>query len=227
MSGLAAVLGDLLPSAIGIAISPLPIIAAVLMLMSERASRTAPAFALGWVVGLTAVTVIVLVVAGPNGADTGSSSTTASWIKLVLGVLFLGLAYNTWRKRPRAGAEVEPPKWMRGLDSMKPLAASGLGAALAAVNPKNLMLAVGGAVAIAAGDLETGATIVCVVVFVLLASVMVAGPVVAYFVARDAMLHPLEELKSFMQEHNAAIMMVLLTVLGVSNLGKGLGGLLD
>lgn len=226
MSGLSAALGGLLPSALGIAISPLPIIAAVLMLMSERASRTAPAFATGWVVGLTAVTVIVLLVAGPDGVDADAGSDVTYWIKLVLGLLFLALAYNSWRKRPRAGAEVVPPKWMRGLDSMAPLPAAGLGAALAAVNPKNLALAIGGAVAIAAGDLDTGATVVCVIVFVLLGSILVAGPVVAYFVAREAMTKPLNELKTFMQEHNAAIMTVLLTVLGLADLGKGIGGLI-
>jgi hypothetical protein len=40
------------------------------------------------------------------------------------------------------------------------------------------------------------------------------------------MAHPLGVLKSFMQDHNTAIMVVLLGVLGLSNLGKGLGGLL-
>jgi hypothetical protein len=33
-------------------------------------------------------------------------------------------------------------------------------------------------------------------------------------------------LKNFMEDHNAAIMIVLLSVLGLSSLGKGLGDLL-
>ena len=176
--------------------------------------------------GLTAVTVIVLIVAGPGGVDTASSSGLTSWIKLVLGVLFLGLSYRSWHQRPRAGTEPEPPKWMRGLDSMGPMPALGLGAALAGVNPKNLMLAVGGAVAISSGDLSSGASLACVVVFVILGSILIAGPVIAFFVAHDAVERPLNELKAFMQEHNAAIMTVLLSVLGLSNIGKGVGALI-
>src|SRR3954465_5608231 len=41
-SNLSAGLGDLLPAAFGVAISPIPIIATVLMLLSQRARQTAP-----------------------------------------------------------------------------------------------------------------------------------------------------------------------------------------
>lgn len=224
---LSAVLGDLLPAAVGIAISPVPIIASVLMLMSSRPTRTAPAFALGWLLGLSVVTVLVLWLLGPDGADTGDSSDTTAWIKLALGVLFLALAIATWRRRPAEGETAPMPKWMAGLDDVSPAAALGLGAALAGINPKNLALAVSGAVAIASGDLSDTATIVCVIVFVVLGSVLVVGPVVAYFISRDAMMTPLGTLKAFMQDHNAAIMTVLLTVLAMSNIGKGLGGLIS
>lgn len=226
MTGLAAALGDLLPAALGVAISPVPIIATVLMLLSVRARQTAPMFALGWMVGVTAVLVVVLLVAGPDVADTGSSSDTTAWIKLVLGVLFLLLAANTWRKRPRPGQPVVPPKWMATLDKTSPPVALLLGLALSAVNPKNLALAVTGGVSIAANDLSSTESVISVVVFVLIASALVTGPVVAFLVAGERTAGPLQALKSFMQDHNSAIMMVLLGVLGLSSLGQGLGGLL-
>ncbi|MGH1562302.1 GAP family protein [Mumia sp. DW29H23] len=226
MNGLSAALGDLLPAAIGVAISPIPIIATVLMLMSSRARTTAPAFALGWVLGLTAVVVLVLFLAGPDGVDTSGSSTTTSWIRLVLGLLFVLLAANTWRKRPRAGQPAVQPKWMASLDRTTPAVAVGLGALLSGVNPKNLALSVTGAVAIASNDLTGTQEVVSVVVFVLIGSILVVGPVVAFLVAGDRTAAPLGALKAFMEEHNAAIMTVLLAVLGASSLGKGLGGLL-
>lgn len=125
------------------------------------------------------------------------------------------------------GEEKVPPKWMASLDDIGPGAALALGAALSGLNPKNLALAVSGSVAIASADLDTATTVVCVIVFVLLGSTLVAGPVLAYFVATQAMTGPLTSLKAFMQAHNVAIMTVLLTVLGLSNFGKGLGGLLQ
>jgi threonine/homoserine/homoserine lactone efflux protein len=226
MNGLSGALGNLLPAALGVALSPVPIIATVLMLMSNRPRRTAPAFALGWVVGLVLVMVVVLAAAGSNGLDTSGTSDTTFWVKLVLGLLFLALGLRTWLHRPRPGEVAEPPAWMGRLDSLSPLTALGLGAALSGINPKNLALTASAAVAIAAGDLSTTQTVVCVVVFVIIGSLLVVGPVVAFLVVGDRTAAPLQALKTFMEVHNAAIMTVLFGVLGLSMLGQGLGGLL-
>ncbi len=50
---MAPVIGEILPLALGIAISPIPIIAAILMLLSPKARVTSIGFLLGWVVGIT------------------------------------------------------------------------------------------------------------------------------------------------------------------------------
>ena len=47
-----SVIGEILPLAIAVAISPIPIIAAVLMLLSPRARVTSVAFLLGWILGV-------------------------------------------------------------------------------------------------------------------------------------------------------------------------------
>src|SRR6266487_941167 len=99
-------IGDILPLAIGVAISPVPIIAIVLMLGTPRARATGPAFAVGWVLGLTAVGTIMLVIAsGSATSETGSPETWVSVLKLVLGALFLLLAAKQWRSRPAPGEE--------------------------------------------------------------------------------------------------------------------------
>ena len=72
-------IGDLLPSAIGVALSPVPIIAIILMLGTPKARSNGPAFAVGWVLGLVVVSVIVLLVASDaDDADSGSS-TAVDW----------------------------------------------------------------------------------------------------------------------------------------------------
>jgi hypothetical protein len=124
-SDLSSALGDLLPAALGVAISPIPIIATVLMLLSKRATVTAPAFAVGWVLGITVVLLVVLLIAGPDGVDTSSSSDLGYWIKLALGAVFLLLAIRTWRSRPRPGQPHDAPKWMASLDDTSPLLALG------------------------------------------------------------------------------------------------------
>ena len=44
--GMGSVIGDLLPLAVGVAVSPIPIIAAILMSLSKRAGSTSVGFAL-------------------------------------------------------------------------------------------------------------------------------------------------------------------------------------
>jgi hypothetical protein len=71
-------IGGSLPLAVGIALSPIPIIAVVLMLTSRKAKVNGPAFILGWLIGLGVIGAIVLSVAGPGGAS--SSGSPATWV---------------------------------------------------------------------------------------------------------------------------------------------------
>jgi hypothetical protein len=74
-------IGQVLPLAVGVALSPIPIIAVVLMLMSERARLNGPVFVLGWLVGLALIGVIVLAIAGP--ADASSHGKPATWVSVL------------------------------------------------------------------------------------------------------------------------------------------------
>jgi hypothetical protein len=62
-------IGQSLPLAVGVALSPVPIIAVVLMLTTPRARTNGPAFVLGWLLGLGVVGAVVLALAGPGGAS--------------------------------------------------------------------------------------------------------------------------------------------------------------
>src|SRR4051812_50221297 len=95
-------IGQMLPAAVGVAISPLPIVAVVLMLVTARGRVNGPAFLLGWVAGLAIVGVVVLSVAdGADASEGGAPADWVSWLKLVLGILLLLLAARQWRGRPR------------------------------------------------------------------------------------------------------------------------------
>ncbi len=218
-------IGQMLPAAIGVAISPLPIVAVVLMLVTPRGRVNAPAFLLGWLAGLAIVGVVVLSLAGGAGAsDEGAPADWVSWLKLVLGILLLLVAAKQWRGRPRAGEEAAPPKWMAALDSFTPVKSLGIGALLSSVNPKNLLLSVAGAAAIAQTGIPAGEQAVAWIVFVLVASLGVGTPVVLYFALGDRSRSMLDELKTWMASHNQAIMTVLLLVFGVKLVGDAITG---
>ena len=209
--------------AVGVAISPVPIIAVILMLFSQRARVNGPLFLLGWVLALAVVSAVAYVLADQGDVATSSSaSDTVAWGYIVFGVLLLLLAVRQWRSRPAPGVEPEMPKWMAGIDSFSPVKALVLGLLLAGVNPKNLLLTVGAAVGLAQLGLPTSDAVVSLIVFVVVASLTIAGPVVYYLVGGAHAKAELDSLKGRLALHNAAVMAVLFVVFGVDLIAKGI-----
>jgi hypothetical protein len=219
-------ISEVLTWAIGVAISPIPIIAVILMLFSARARVNGTAFLAGWVVSLAALSTVVYVLAHDgNVATSSTASDSVSWGKIALGAGLLALAHRNWRKRPAPGAEPEMPKWMGTIDHMAPAKAFGLAVVLAAVNPKNLLLTLGSATGLAQLGLSTSDAIVSTAVFVVIASLSIAAPV-AYAVFGGAKAKAtLESAKTWLTAHNAAVMGVLFLVFGVDLIAKGLPNL--
>jgi len=219
-------IGGSLPLAVGIALSPIPIIAVVLMLTSERAKVNGPAFVLGWLLGLGIVGAIVLAVAGTGGASTsGGPATWVSWVKIVLGVLLLLVAVRQFRSRPRGDEQPQMPKWMATIDKTTPVAAAGLAALLSGANPKNLLLAVAGAAAIAQTGISGGQQAIAYVVFALIGTLGVGIPVGMYFAMGKRSEKLLAGLKDWMTDHNAVIMTVLCLIIAAKLIGDGISGL--
>ena len=221
------VIGDILPLALAVAICPLPIIAVILMLFSDGARAKSLAFLLGWVVGIVVAMTVLISVASTQSLSTGGEpSDTSSWIKLILGLLLVVAAAGQWRKRPTPGEEPTMPGWMAKIDTLGPLGAIGLGILLSALNPKSLLLIAGGAVTIVQADLSSTDTAIVVGVFTLIAASTVAIPALGYLFLGDKIQPALNEAKAWLSMHNAAVMSVLLLVIGVTLFGKGLGALL-
>jgi threonine/homoserine/homoserine lactone efflux protein len=219
-------IGDLLPAAVGVAISPLPIVAVVLMLVTERGRVNGVSFLVGWVVGIAAAgTILLLVASGAGAHDEGQPADWVGWLKLVLGVCLLLLALKQWRDRPREGHETAIPKWMGALDAFTPAKAGGAGVVLSAANPKNLLLIVAGSAAIAQSGISAGEQAVSLAVFTIIASIGVAIPVVIYFALGNRAGPLLDRLKTWLSANNAVIMAVLLLVIGVKLIGDAISAL--
>jgi Sap, sulfolipid-1-addressing protein len=202
-----------------------PIIAVALMLMSQRARLNGPVFVIGWLVGLAVIGVVVLAVAGPADASSNGEPTTwVSVLKLVLGLLLVLLAGRQWRGRPRPGQEVEAPKWMGSVERFSPGKAAGAGAVLSGANPKNTLLAIGAAVAIAQTGTGGADQAIAYAVFAVIATLGVAAPVVMFFALGDRSGRILAGLRDWMAQHNAVIMAVLCLIIGVKLIGDAISG---
>ncbi|WP_027008082.1 GAP family protein [Conexibacter woesei] len=224
---MADAIGQVLSLAVGVAISPVPIIAVVLMLATPRGRVNGPAFLAGWLLGLAVVGTIVLVASNGAGA-TDSDATPAtwvSWLKIVLGVLLVLVAVRQWRGRPQAGEAGTLPKWMQAVDTFTPGRAVAMGVALSAINPKNLLLTVGAAAAIAQADVSTGDEVVALAVFVVIGTLGPGAPVLISWFMGSRSREILDGLKAWMGMHNAAIMAVLCLVIGARLAGDGISGL--
>ncbi|HMI71204.1 MAG TPA: GAP family protein, partial [Solirubrobacteraceae bacterium] len=64
---MAQAIGQVLSLGVGVALSPVPIIAVVLMLGTPRARTNGPAFLVGWILGLGLIGTIALLAA--SGGD--------------------------------------------------------------------------------------------------------------------------------------------------------------
>lgn len=219
-------IGQMLPLAVGVAVSPMPIVAMILMLMSSKGRATGVAFALGWLGGIGPAGAVLLLLAGP--ADTGTEQDSPTWVgvlQLVLGLALLLLAVRQWRGRPRGDAEPPVPKWMDAVSSFTAVKAAGLAVALGVVNPKNLVFLVGGATAVAQSGASSSGQAVAWTLFTIIAGIGVVAPLVVYLALGDKAVHVLDEVKAWMIHNNTAIMAVLCLVIGAKLLGQGIAAL--
>jgi threonine/homoserine/homoserine lactone efflux protein len=218
-------IGGVLAPAVGVALSPIPIVAVILMLATPKGRSNGAAFGLGWIVGLLGVSVAVLTFTSGADDPTSTSADGTNSTLVIFGVVLAVVGVRQWRKRPKAGAEPVMPAWMSTVDQFTAAKSLGLGIVLSAVNPKNLALTVAAAASISQSGADGVDALAAEVAFVVIASATVVGLVLAHLLAGDKVAGRLESLKTTMATHNAVIMAVICWVLAAKLIGDGTGGL--
>jgi len=213
--------GATLSYAVGVAVSPVPIAAVIVMLFTAKAKTNAPSFMFGWIVGLLVAGSVVLLIPGID-VDSGEPTTTTGVIKGVLGLLLLVVAIGAWRKRPGPGEMAEAPGWMNAIDEFGIGKSFGMGFLLSALNPKNLLLVVAAAVAIGAAGLSTGEEFGALAIFVAIAALTVVIPVVGYLIVGERADATFAKAKDWLIQNNSVVMAVLLLVFGISLIGDAI-----
>ena len=216
------VIGEILPLALVVTISPINVIPVILLLFTERPLVNASCFLVGFIAGVAVVLVAFVAIAEAVDLSPGSGhSTWVAVVKLVLGAYLLVAAVRKFRGRPQDG-EGAMPKWMDGISGFGPGRSLGAGLALGSVNPKNVVVGVAAAATIASAAGSRGQQIGAVTIYVLVAVLGVAAPILVTAFLGDRSPKVLDGWKVWLTQNNATVMSVLFLIFGVVLIGQGI-----
>jgi threonine/homoserine/homoserine lactone efflux protein len=217
-----SVLTELIPLALVVALSPLSIIPAVLVLHTPRPRPTGLAFLAGWLVGLAALTAIFVEVSNLMGGLGNKPPSWASWLRVVIGAALIVFGVYRWLTRKRSA---HTPGWMQSMSKLTPLRAAGTAAVLTVANPKVLFICAAAGLAIGTAGLGSTGVWIAELWYVVVAASTVAIPILAYAVSGDRLDEPLTRLKDWMERQHATLVAAILVVIGLLVLYKGIHGL--
>ncbi|MCP2032255.1 TRAP-type C4-dicarboxylate transport system permease small subunit [Okibacterium sp. HSC-33S16] len=218
-----SVIGEILTAAIGIALSPLPLIAAITLMLSPRSGAAGLGFLGGWLLGVIVPVVAVTVVATllpESAAD--ASRPIAGILRLILGALLIVLAVRQWRLRPLPGRPGVLPQWMTATETMTVGQGIALGCGLGALAPKNLALGIAAGLTVGGADLGLRGTVVVLLIFVVIAFSTVLVAVVGYQIATEAWQKPLADLRTWLVRNGPTVLAVAMLLLGAELVGDGI-----
>ena len=244
--------GDLIPLALTIAFSPLPLAGLLVLLLAPEGFRRGLGFSIGWVLGVAfAATVLALVsTLLPRDRD-GDITAAARVLVVLLGTLLVVSGARSWRRRagttestnasanarattsptasPTGSSTLPPatPRWMSALDHLSPARATLIGFGYSAFRPKNIVLAAAAGVIIVRAQTQPAAIIVSVGLFTALASITMIAPVVLHAVGGEAVRDRLATLRAWLMGHLPAITSATFILLGLLLIGAGLTALLS
>jgi hypothetical protein len=217
------VLGELLGTGVAAALSPLAVVAIVLLLASTAPVANGTAFFFGWT--LTSMAMVALIIATGIGIGPDSSERGGGWVTVGLGILMIALAAKSWQGRPREGVPRATPAWMASLKHATVFTAFGIGVVLQLVNLKNLPINASAAFMIVGGNLKPSGRWIATAFYAVVGSLGVLIPLIFFVVERERSERALTSLREWLLQHNSTIMTLMFLVMGVQTLGDGISAL--
>jgi hypothetical protein len=208
-------LAEMLPLAVAIAVSPIPILAVILMLLTDRSTANAVAMLVGWVAAILVIggVVAALAIGSPDSAEEPGTGLLVA--QFALAALLLAGAARRWRMRIRPEEDHETPRWMSAVRSVHPPRALVLGIGLIALNPKDGLLTIAAGARLAEAEVDTGSAAIALAIFAIASSATIIAPILAELVMGARAEPILERSRAWLERHGNAAVAVVLAVLGV------------
>jgi len=216
-------IGQLIPLALGIAASPLPVVAVLVILLTRRARFSSVVFAASWILGVVVAVTIATAFAGQFSPPVaGYDLPYEGAVLFLLGVGLVVIAGISRRGRFRSGEPMAAPSWVSAVDDLSPWGGAFLAFTNATTSPKNLALALAAGVVLQGTIRAPMTETLAIAVYTAIASVAVVTPVVLYFVGGERSVAVLRRWKERITSHAAALTELLLFLLGLALSVKGL-----
>jgi hypothetical protein len=213
---------QLIPLALGAALSSVPITATVFILLSDSRDRSGPAFLAGTVLGTFAAVTLATVAGQVLPGRSRQQDDLIGTLEVAVGSAMVLLGLITLARRGRTGSG-RGASWMDNIGSFGPVPVFGIALALN-VRPKAVLLVTAAGLAISRANLRFEENLVLAVLYVALATITVVVPIVATILAPTWMEPRLLSIKAWIAGHATAISGVMAMLVGVFVIGLGLSG---
>lgn len=214
----------MLAPAMGVAISPFPILGLILLMLGKKGRADSVSFMVGWMLGNGVVySIAMLAMDSIVAVSAAASDTLRMVVHLLVAALLIFLAVREVRKMPKAGQEAAAPKWLNKMEGMGPGGAFGIAILLSAFNPVDMALSLSAGVRVGGLTLSAAQYGWSVLVFALLASCTVIVPAVVYLAAGRRMDGTLRKLSDWLVRYGDLVLAVLFFALAAESLFKAFG----
>jgi Sap, sulfolipid-1-addressing protein len=214
-------LGHLLPIAVAVAFSSVPITAMILILLSPTRNRSAVPFLIGWVVGIAAV--IFLSALGAQALPEPSRrepDKIAASFEMLIGVALIAVSIFS-RRRASAPDTAGLPRWLQAVGSFGAVPSSAVALGLN-FRPKGLLLGVAAGLALHSASLPPAEAGVVIVVYTAISASTVVVPIVATLLAPKRVEPKLIVARDWLSKNGGLVAAVMLFTIGVVILGDGI-----
>ncbi|WP_165877420.1 GAP family protein [Agromyces fucosus] len=217
-------IGHILPIALAVAISSVPIMATIVILLSPKRESAAP-FLVGWVLGMVLLVVICTLStqAVPTPRSARQPDVAVGVGEMIVGAGLIVIAIVSWRRARRNPVE-GMPAWLGKVESIGPWSAFGLGVALN-IRPKEILLAIAAGLAVRGAGLSGSDAAIVIAVYTIIGASTVAVPVVATLIDAKGMQPKLLRMKEWLTRNSRVVTSLILLMVGVFIIGTGIGRL--
>ena len=219
-------IANIAPLALGVAISPLPVVAMLVLLLTKGARRNSLVTLACWILGVSFTIGIAIAFAGRLPQPRHGDDLPAEWVfAILLGIALIitaAISYFGRRDKPQGG---EPPAWLKRVDNLTPWGGAVIALSNAVTSPKNMALTLTAGLVIARAAVSPAEVAASALVFVAIATLLMAIPVVFYFVGGEHSVRILTRWKDRITLHASAFIEIVLVVIGIAMTARGISNL--